>query len=154
VIRGFVFAAVGLALAAAFACSSGISDAELAQRVETSHPTWQSYSEEIKAQLGAGPAAEWEGTLREVRVETNGILVTFALSGPWAGRNFAAPVLLNEPFAGVHQSASAERKDNRVTYVFPLQKIKDVQTMPWVELKFPSGHRRVALSQGTWKATQ
>jgi hypothetical protein len=149
-VRRFALCAAAATLLCA-ACGSTVSEEELARRIEASRPTWQSYSEEIKAQLGAGPAAEWEGTLREVRVEPDRILVTFALEGPWARRQAAAPVLLNEPLAGVRMNRSAERDGDRVTYAFPIPPDKASLPVPWVEVKFPRGQRRVALSgEGRW----
>lgn len=145
-----------MAVAALFlfsACGTAVPEDELARRVRASHPTWQSYSEDIKAQLGAGPAAEWEGSLREVRVEGDEIRVVVALSGPWAKRTVAAPVLLNDPVGGARQNTTAERDDSRVTYGFPLPASQAGLAVPWVELKFPNGQRRVTLTEaGTWAA--
>lgn len=135
------------------ACNGAVPEEEIARRVRASHLTWQSYSEDIKAQLGAGPAAEWEGSLRQVRVEGDEIRVVVALSGPWAKRAVAAPVLINDPVGGARQNTSAERDDSRVTYGFPLPASRAGLSVPWVELKLPNGQRRVTLSEkGTWAA--
>ena len=136
------------------ACGAVVPEDEIARRVRASRPTWQSYSEDIKAQLGAGPAAEWEGSLREVRIEGGEIRAVVELSGPWAKRSVAAPVLLNDPVGGPRQNTTAERDDGRVTYGFSLPSSQSGLAVPWVELKFPNGQRRVSLSEkGTWTAS-
>lgn len=133
-------------------CGGTVGEAEIARRVEASVPTWQSYPEDIKAQVGAGPVAEWEGTVDEVRVEPEAIRVTFRLEGPWAARDAAMPLLLNEPFGGVRRNSAAERQGDRVTYLFDNAGREAAVPVPWVELKFPGGERRIVLSQeGTWK---
>ena len=124
----------------------------MARRVENSQPTWQSYSEDIKGQIGATPVAEWEGELTEVRLEGGAVRVTFRLSGPWAQRDAAIPVLLREPFGGTRRNTGARRDGDFVTYIIELPETARGQALPWVELKFPHGQRRLPLSEkGIWR---
>lgn len=144
-----------LLAACAAACSSPVNENELARRVRASRPTWQSYQEDVKGQIGAGPVAEWRGTVDEVRVEDGHIRVTFRVAGPWAARELAVPILLNEPLNGARREVSAIREGDRTTYLFDLPPEKSGLPVPWIELKFPGGQRRIALdTQGRWTAAK
>lgn len=148
-----VFLAVLLALSAWNA--RPVPDDEIARRVRDSRPTWQNYPEDIKAQVGARLAAEWQG--EPVAAESDGveIRVTFRLHGPWKDRDQAFPVLLEEPLGGIHQNtAAAIRTDmpDTVVYVFPLGDAERGMPIPWIHLKFPHGERRIVLSNGAWRA--
>ena len=138
-------------LLAVAACAGPPDDAELARRAAASRPTWNNYPEDVKAQIGATPVAEWAGRLAEVRAARGGVTVVFDLTGPWARRNAAVPVLLQEPFGGVHRDSEARREGTRVVYAFALEPRDGVP--PWVELQFPHGRRHVVLpSDGVWRA--
>lgn len=134
-------------------CSSGPTDAELAQRAAESHPAWQSYNEDIKAQMGAGPSAEWSGTLTQVACEAESIRATFQVTGPWAARDAAMPVLMREPTGHVFQNRSSTREGALVTYVFERADSLRSEIPAWLEFHYPHGEQRVAFNgQGVWRA--
>ena len=151
-LRSVAAAACYCGVAAAFLVScSGVSTEELARRIQNSTPTWQSYSEDIKGQVGAAPVAEWEGQISEIRLVGGAVQATFRLSGPWAQRDVAIPVLLREPFGGTCRSTAARRDGDLVTYIIELPEAARGEALPWVELKFPHGQRRLPLSEeGLW----
>ncbi|MBI4556847.1 MAG: hypothetical protein HY706_04625 [Candidatus Hydrogenedentes bacterium] len=133
--------------------SSGLSAEAITQRVLASHPTWQSYDEDIKAQIGAAPVAEWQGQPVAAQCDTETVRVTFRLTGPWAVRKTAIPVLLRDPLSGTHQNARTERKNGMATYVFEMPKSATSAGMAWIEIKYPRGERRLILSPtGEWEA--
>ena len=137
------------------ACSPGVTDAELARRVAAAHPAWQSYEEDIKAQLGAGPAAEWSGSLDAVRCDAESIRATFRVVGPWSRRTVAAPILMREPTGRVLQNRDASNDGGSVTYVFDRPSTLTSDVPAWLEFRFPHGEGRVVLSEnGTWNATE
>jgi len=130
-----------------------VTDAELAQRVVAAHPAWQSYEEDIKGELGAGPVAEWSGSLNLVRYDAESIRATFQVVGPWAARSVAAPILMRDPTGRVHQNRDAANDAGAVTYVFDLPRELTSDVPAWLEFRFPHGERRVVLSNnGSWSA--
>lgn len=134
-------------------CTPTIPDDELARRCAASQPSWQSYPEDVKAQIGASPIAEWQGTPSQAQYDQGRFRVTYALQGPWAHRSVAVPILLQDPTGRVHRNVLAECASGRVVYSFDLSKT-DEETVPaWVELKFPHGTKRISLSErGEWHA--
>lgn len=142
-------AALSLVVVLLFAgCAVPVSDEELAARVEGAHPTWQSYQEDLKAQLGAGPVAEWQGELVAAVQEGETLRLTFQLTGPWSGRDCFAPVLVADPREILHPPVSAVREKDSVVYRFSLP---SAGPLPWVEVKFPNGQMRLVFDQnGVW----
>lgn len=142
-----------LAAGACGGCGGSITSEELRQRAADSRPSWQGYQEDIKTQVGARPVAEWEGQPVSVYREGDVLGATFRLRGPWRGRQVAIPILLQEPYGGIHQSTRAEYAEGTVTYLFEFTEPAPPAAFPWVELKFPNGERRIALSEhGGWSA--
>lgn len=127
-----------------------IPDRELAARVKAAQPDWQSYLEDLKGQVGAGPVAQWQGTPVHARKTQNELLISFEISGSWVKRVCYIPVMIREPRGAVFVSADAEKDDSCARYKFQLpQMARDV---PWVELKYPTGQIRLVFSDsGEWK---
>ena len=143
---------LGLALAVG-ACTAPLDEAEVARRAAASRPTWASYQEDVKGQIGARPVAEWSATLEEVRAGTDGIRVTFRLKGPWADREAVLPVMMRDDLADARLPASALREGPRVTYVFA-PATSAGPPPAWIELRYPRHERRIMLSSsGTWRAS-
>jgi len=127
------------------------SPEELLRRTRDSHPSWQNYSEDIKAHVGAGPVAEWHGKPTAVARDGKTLRVTFSISGPWAARRAVVPVLLRTPYGSVYRSTSAEGTGETRVYLFALTGDAVEGGLPWVELQFPHGHRRIVLDDaGSW----
>ena len=134
-------------------CGASISDEELKRRTEASQPTWPNYEEDIKAQVGAGPVAEWAGKPIEASVIGDAVEVTFRVTGPWSQRAAAIPVLLRDPTGGIHRNTRTTTGNGPVIYTFSLPE----QTLipAWLELKFPHGEKRLVLSSsGEWREKQ
>lgn len=146
---GVAFAPVlGLLLISA-ACTSPVSDAELAARVKASRPEWQSYQEDIKAQLGAGPVAEWRGEPVRAVQEGSALRLTFQLTGPWSRRDCFAPILVADPRGVIQRPVSAMSREREVIYGFDLG--EGGGAVPWLEVKFPNGEKRLVFDQnGVW----
>lgn len=141
-----IAAIIGLAVYYALTSNAQPSPEELLARVESSHPTWQSYYEDIKDQIGAGPVAQWQGRLTEVRIAGGEVEVKFSLAGPWADRHVAIPVLLRDARGEMMRESRVRFEGDSVTYTFPTDASK-----PWIELQSPEGTRRVALPEsGVW----
>lgn len=131
-----------------------VSDEEIARRVAESHPVWANYPEDIKAQVGAGPVAEWAGAPESLIHESGYIRVTFTLSGPWAERKTAMPILLREPRGGVVRNEAADFEDGRVVYLFDIGTAATELKLPWVELQYPHAQKRLVLFEdGSWRDT-
>jgi len=124
------------------ACTNEVSSTELARRIAECRPEWQNYQEDIKGQIGAALAAEWEGAPTSVKMAGRTLLVRFAVSGPWASRDVAIPVLLREPTGIVLKNDSALREGGEFVYCFVLPD-KVAGALPWVEVQYPHGQRRM-----------
>ena len=134
---------------------AGVPAQELAERIAASEPEWANYQEDIKSQIGAKPVAEWMGEPISVAIEGTVATVTFELEGPWALRDFGLPILLREPFGGIHLPASATVETSRIAYQFNLPQEFLTSPLPWVEIKYPHHERRLALdADGTWTAPE
>ena len=133
------------------ACHGGpsISPEELVRRCRDARPTWASYPEDLKAQIGAGPVATWQGAL--VRIDCDGTLIraAFRLEEPWAQYDAALPILVRIPSGRVLLPADTERTTDALTYRFVL----DADSAPpWIELRYPHTSRRLPLDQeGRWR---
>jgi len=132
-----------------------VSPDELARRIAESRPTWANYDEDVKAQIGATPTAQWRGSPDAAQRDGATVRVTFRLSGPWAQqRQVAFPILLREPLGGIHRPARADCGDGRATYVFQLDDEAATGVLPWLEVKYPYGEKRLVLSEdGSWRAS-
>lgn len=151
--RGLAVSVIVLAVAAG--CIPPPSDADLAGRAEISQPAWQSYQEDVKSQIGAGPIAEWKGDPAEAIQQALTVRVTFVLQEPWATRAAAVPVMIQDPQGRVCRSTATEKNGDRLTYVFPIEGIGSGGAFPWIEVKFPNGSKRLILNeQGAWRAAQ
>jgi len=130
-----------------------MSDSDLAQRVRTSHPQWQSYQEDLKAQIGAGPVAQWSGEAVTARQDNATLTLTFRLVGPWASRDPAIPVLILDPLGHVRQNSAATRQNDLVIYEFKPEPAGSASPFPWIEVKFPNGSKRIVFDEkGAWNS--
>ncbi len=124
---------------------------DLIRRTALSNPDWANYQEDIKAEIGAAPVAQWQG--RPVTAEHLGssVRVTFKLTGPWADREVVIPVLLRDPLGHDRRHRSYEIASPNVTYVFPIGESVSVNAVPWIMLKYPHHEERLTLdSDGRW----
>lgn len=134
-------------------CTSAPTDAELSKRAALSNPAWQSYTEDIKAQMGAGPSAEWSGTLSQVTCEPDAIRATFRVTGAWATRDAAMPILMREPLGHIIKNRGATHEGGSVTYEFERADAIKSGIPAWLEFRFPHGEHRVVFNgQGAWRA--
>jgi len=129
-------------------CTPRTTDEELGRRVEASRPAWESYQEDLKSQIGAGPVAAWEGAPVAVRADRSVVRATFRVAGPWAQREAAIPILMRDPLGGVHRSLQADHDGDRVTYLFGLPASASGTPFPWLEFKYPRQEMRIVLSDG------
>ncbi len=127
---------------------------DLADRIKTSDPAWSNYQEDIKAQIGARPVARWQGAPAAVECTGKRIRVTFKVSGPWAGKQPNLPVMMRGPRGDTRVNSHVELENGSTVYVFhPGDGEAFALPIPWLELKYPNGAKRVTLSQGgTWSA--
>jgi len=130
---------------------ASLEPADLAQRVASSRPTWENYHEDVKAQVGATPVAQWVGEPESAARVPRGVRVTFLVTGAWAQRDCAPPVLLRDPRGEVHRSVRAAIAGGRVAYSFEWPGSEGA-LLPWIELRYPHGEKRLVLSEdGTWR---
>ncbi|HPK00105.1 MAG TPA: hypothetical protein PKW60_11510 [Candidatus Hydrogenedentes bacterium] len=130
-----------------------MSSEELARRVMKCEPSWSNYDEDLKAQIGAAPVAEWKGEPAEARWEAGELRVSFAMLGVWAGRDAAIPVLVKLPNGETHRNEAAAWEDGRLVYQFTTS----LQATPqWVIVRYPFyGERRLVLSEdGRWESAE
>jgi hypothetical protein len=124
---------------------------ELVRRCSASQPKWTSYPEDIKGQIGAGPAAQWAGKPVAAAQSGSQVRVTFRLQAPWSGFEAAMPVLLRDPLGHVYRNASTEKKDADRIYLFTIDADAAVSVLPWVEVQYPHGEKRISFNaQGRW----
>lgn len=137
----------------AYMNSGDLSPEELARRCADSFPAWQSYQEDIKAQVGARPVAEWKGRPTGVKQAGREIRVTFLLSVPWSGRPAVLPILMRDPLGVVYRNIGAESRAAERIYLFELAETSVVSLLPWIELQFPHSEVRLPLDpQGEWRS--
>ena len=135
------------------ACAPTMSESELAVLAENSRPKWQTYQEDIKADIGAGPVAQWVGEPVKAVHEQAGVRVTFQMSGPWAARDTAIPVLIQDPLGRVIQNVSHQRRQQTLTYQFNFSETGSATTLAWIEIKYPNRVKRMILDgKGVWKS--
>jgi len=135
-----------VAVVAAFN-ARGPGRAVLAERCAQARPAWENYQEDIKGQVGAGPAAQWEGEFLGAYYEDNSILVVFELAGPWADHDFGIPVLLRDPYGKLHRHDVLIRHRGKHVYRFELPGDQDPAAMPWVEIQYPHHRRKAVLRE-------
>lgn len=156
--RGIIFALLVLALGAFLIYSfrkspEPISPEELAERVSASRPEWANYHEDLKAQVGVTPVAEWQGEPIYATQTGRQLDITFDISGTWSQRDMALPILVRDPFGGVRRDVHAKREKNKVTYRFVIDPSAEHAPVPWVEIQYPHHERRIVFSEeGTWSA--
>lgn len=120
-----------------------IDETALRARIQASMPTWESYQEDIKGQLGARPAAEWRGELTGARIAADGAVdVLFRIEGPWAERDLGVPILVRDPELRVTRAAETIREDGLRVYRVPLA---GAASLPWIEVQYPHHTRRIGL---------
>jgi hypothetical protein len=120
-----------------------VSDAELARRAAAFTPTWANYQEDIKAGLGAAPAAEWQGEAFAAWATDGGIVIRFRIDGPWAARDAAAPVLVRMPAGEVEVARTARPWAGGMDY---LVDTPGGDAPPWVEARYPHGESRLEVA--------
>jgi len=139
----------------AYMNSGDLSPEELARRCADSFPAWQSYQEDIKAQIGARPVAEWKGRPTGVLQDGRHVRVTFLLTEPWNGRGAVLPVLLRDPLGVVYRNVGFESRGSERIYLFELTETSAVSRLPWIELQFPHSEMRLPLDvRGAWRANR
>lgn len=133
-------------------CSSPSIDIEaLKRRVDNSTPSWQSYQEDIKGQIGAMAVAQWVGEPIKAELTGGEVHLTFKLDGKWIEYKTEIPILLKEPMGGTHRNNAARNNGNEVEYIFELPKDVAGAKLPWVEIQYPHTKKRIALnSKGLW----
>jgi len=126
------------------------AEAELATLVQRARPTWIDYGEDIKAELGATPAARWDGHPVSAHIDGNRLTVSFEVAPPWRDYAFGIPVLVRDPLGTMHRARGYQKG----TYEFTLDGFAPGAVIPWVELRFPPyEERRIAFdASGTWRA--
>lgn len=144
VVRAYALC-VAMAIVFACGCSSPLSDDELLRRTSASYPTWQNYPEDIKAQVGAGPVAEWNGEPQRVWGQGGSVYASFQMKGSWSQRGSAIPILMQEPTGGTYRNAAATRENGMLVYRFDLPEPLSAESLAWVQLKYPHGDRRMTL---------
>jgi hypothetical protein len=147
-------AIVACLCAALASCAPGVSGKELSDRAAKARPAWQSYEEDIKAQMGAGPAAEWNGSLTRVEMDQSSIRATFRIEQPWASRDIPFPILMRQPKGGISQNKEGRREDGFFIYLFDRPEDMRGEPPAWLEFRFPHGQRRIVLNaNGGWIET-
>ena len=126
------------------ACTLKTDDSELATRTVNARPAWANYQEDIKAQIGATPVAQWQGTPRRAWQDSQGIHVQFVLKSPWDKRTCTIPVLIRDSGGTISQSIKGIIENNALTYTFPPSPLAVVSSAS-IEIKYPHDERRLVL---------
>ncbi len=137
-------------------CSKEIPEEELRQRADASELSWNNYQEEIKAQLGATPTAEWSGG--PIRAERDGVdvRVTFQIDPPWSERLVAIPILARDPLGLVYRpGVEAQFGPEGVTYSFTLDNRWADSAVPSLEVQYPRHEVNIVFRpDGAWTRTE
>lgn len=137
-------AMIGLLFAAqVLVGGQSISPEELDRRCRHAIPTWPNYDEDIKAQVGARPFAEWEGEPVEAWRTEYGLAVSFRVSGVWATRDTAMPILLRDALGTVLRNGDWYRDGALVVYRFPAEGEFAALTLDSIEVRYPRQTRRL-----------
>jgi hypothetical protein len=124
-------------------------DVELQQRAANSDPTWQSYHEDIKGQIGARMVAQWRGEPIDARRDGARLSLRFRLRGPWAEREALIPILVRESSGETHAAKSGTFEGHSVIYTVDLA---HADHQLWIEVQYPLGERRLSLAkEGVWQ---
>jgi len=143
---------VCLIVAMAWVNATGISEEELAARCAESVPHWDNYQEDIKGQVGARPVALWQGKPVRAHATDMKVEVEFEVSGEWANREAAVPLLLKEPGGAIIVGRGKGNGSGGATYTFELPSA-DQSRLPWIEVQYPHHRERLPLdATGHWKA--
>lgn len=138
-------AVIGYALLASD--TSTVSSAELLSRCQAAEPAWSNYDEDIKAQVGARPFAEWQGEPIAAEQTPEGLRITFRIHGPWAGRNAAMPILIRDGLGAVQRDTAAVFPEpGLVVYRFESSRGFGL-ALDSVEVRYPRHIRRVLVQQ-------
>jgi hypothetical protein len=123
---------------------------ELARLAQRARVSWADYGEDIKAELGATPAAQWRGAPVEARLEKQAITVRFSLEPPWSGYEFGFPILLRDPEGRVVSPTAYSDGVYRFAHVGTATPL----TVPWIEVRYPPNEERriVFDAGGVWHA--
>ena len=145
-----VLGAVAGFVVVTLALRSGPNVEQLRQRCDASQPTWDNYSEDIKA-LGAGPVAQWRGTLISLKLEGSSGWLSVALDGPWRDWPAALPILLKSPDGQIVRTGTHRKVGDRTIYRFELPGGTELAPPPWIEVQYPHVRARLHLdASGTW----
>ena len=130
------------------ACDLKINEAELAILAGKAHPGWENYQEDIKAQIGATPVAQWRGTPRHAWKDGDGIHVQFDIEDAWKKRTCVIPILIRDSGGTEYLSTKGLVEEGKVTYTFPPSSSLSVFTNT-IEIKYPHEDRRLELEPST-----
>lgn len=131
-----------LFLTCAAACSAPFDAQTVEERVRTCTPTWESYQETIKAEIGAGPVAQWTGSPTGAVYAAGEVTVTFRVEGPWADAGLAMPILMRGPDMNAQLPIDATVSGEYTTYRYT---IDTAAIVPWVDVRFPRATERMQL---------
>lgn len=143
---------VCLIAAMAWVNATGLSEEELASRCDTSVPHWDNYQEDIKGMIGARPVAQWQGRPLTAQANAGKVEVRFQITGEWAARAAAIPLLLKDPAGAILVGRGTGDGAGTATYTFELPDL-DKLAVPWIEIQYPHHRERLPLNaQGHWQA--
>lgn len=136
------------------ACGTSVSTDinALKKKIEVVHLEWDSYQEDIKAQVGAKEAALWSGEPVSIQVNQNQLEITFKVNAPWDSYGVAMPILYRSPAAKIYASTKVKVEGSTHAYIFELEDMNDNIGLSWVELHYPHTERRFTLIEGQWSA--
>lgn len=126
------------------ACDPKINETELAALAGKAHPVWTNYQEDIKAQIGATPVAQWRGTPRHAWKDAEGIHVQFDIEGAWKKRACVIPILIRDNGGTEYLSPKGVVEQGTVTYTFPSASLNSVFANT-IEIKYPNEERQLVL---------
>lgn len=158
IVAGLVIAAAAAAFLTAYVrffleAEERLDSPDLERRALLSAPSWASYQEDIKAQIGAAPVAQWSGHPVEARREGDRVHVRFRLEGPWAERSAVIPVLVRDPFGHEHRYEQYSLQPPDVVYTFELEGESAGAPVPWIMVKYPHHEDRLPLdANGQWRS--
>jgi hypothetical protein len=130
--------------------AGGPTQDELAALVAQARPVWANYGEDLKAELGATPVAQWAGRPTSAQIENDRIQIEFELEAPWTGYPFGMPILMRDPLGRVHRPVGYAAH----AYEFQLEGFAPGAVIAWIEIRYPPNEeRRIVFDQtGNWRA--
>jgi len=148
VFAGLVAVSLVLVIALqSYLAAQPIDPDELAQRCRHATPTWPNYDEDIKAQVGARPFAEWKGEPVSAVRDGEGLAIAFTISGPWATRDAAMPVLIRDGLGAVQRDRQWHRDGPHVVYRFPAENGDAALALDSIEVRYPHHTRRLLVHE-------